>query len=101
MAEILDEEGNMLDATAPGSVRYIPLGEAKGLVFYSNGDVGFRHVCDRSHRNAGTLICSPLLALGAGHTITETALGVTVRASIVCADCGTHGFVTDSRWEPC
>jgi hypothetical protein len=32
------------------------------------------------------------------HTVTVAETGVTVRASILCSDCGVHGFVTNSRW---
>jgi hypothetical protein len=82
MAEILDDTGHLVDATPTGEERVVTLGEAKALVFYPDGTVRFRHVCDRSARNAGTLICAPALALGQGHTLTETDQGVTVRASI-------------------
>jgi hypothetical protein len=34
------------------------------------------------------------------HTITRNERGqITVRASILCPDCGLHGFVTNDRWE--
>lgn len=32
------------------------------------------------------------------HTVNRTEQGVTVRASILCPDCGIHGFVTESKW---
>lgn len=62
---------------------------------------GFEHVC-RSWPDAAevdsvlTTIPAPRLSK---HTVTRTGAGVTVRASILCPDCGTHGFVTDSRWK--
>lgn len=30
----------------------------------------------------------------------ETAWRVTVQPSILCPDCGLHGFITDSVWVP-
>ena len=68
------------------------------LLTYQDGTVRFEHRCDRGER--GTIICAPALMLGQGHTLTRNDLGQpTVRASIACPDCGTHGFVTDGRWS--
>lgn len=88
----------------------------KALLFYADGTVRFRHRCDRGER--GVIICAPALQLkkepiyqpGAptmnpgGHTITTTNpvtdrhIPVTVEPSILCPDCGTHGFVRNGRW---
>jgi len=61
-----------------------------------HGIVRFEHVCDRGSR--GVIVCAPELQIGAGHTLTGGDNGPTVRASILCEDCGTHGFVTEGRW---
>lgn len=61
-----------------------------------HGIVLFEHICDRGER--GVIICAPALQIGAGHTLTGSPEGPTVRASILCPDCGTHGFITDGRW---
>lgn len=67
------------------------------LLTYADGTVRFEHRCDRGER--GTVICAPALRIGDGHTLTRNDRGKpTVRASILCDDCGTHGFVTDGRW---
>lgn len=34
-----------------------------------------------------------------GHRI-ERRMPLTVPPSILCPDCGTHGFIRDSRWVP-
>lgn len=60
------------------------------------GVVRFEHVCGRGER--GVVICAPRLQIGNGHTLTGTPNGPTVRASILCDDCGTHGFVTEGVW---
>ena len=65
------------------------------LVWWSDTKVGFEHRCDRGAR--GVVICAPLLAIGAGHQVTGVTRP-TVRASVLCDDCGLHGFITDGRW---
>lgn len=73
------------------------LGPTYRLLSYPDGAVRFEHRCDRGER--GTIICAPALQIGNGHTLTRNADGKpTVRASILCPDCNTHGFVTDGRW---
>lgn len=68
------------------------------LLHYPSGDVRFEHRCDRGDR--GVIICAPRLQIGNGHTLTRNADGKpTVRASILCPDCSTHGFITDGRWH--
>lgn len=72
-------------------------GPAYRLLGYPDGTVRFEHRCDRSER--GVIICAPALQIGNGHTLTRDEQGhPTVRASILCPDCGTHGFVTEGRW---
>lgn len=74
------------------------------LLYYSDGTVRFEHRCDRGER--GVIICAPALRIGHGHTVTrndrqthENPHGQpTVRASVLCPDCGTHGFITNGRW---
>lgn len=63
---------------------------------------GFEHVCkewddDQEPDGKFVKVVAPRLT---NHTVTRTEQGVTVRASIACPDCGVHGFVTHSRWEP-
>lgn len=82
------------------------LGPPYRLLTYADGTVRFEHRCDRGER--GTIICAPALQIGNGHTVTyglcprsdcqRTHEVPTVRASILCPDCGTHGFITDGRW---
>ena len=83
-----------------GAVHEDHLGLDMSLLTYADGVVRFRHLCDRGAR--GVIVCAPALQIGNGHTLTRREDGAaTVRASILCADCGTHGFVTDGRWESC
>lgn len=73
------------------------------LLFYPDAaDVRFRHQCDRGKR--GVIVCAPRLTKvnqPGGHQITGLRHKPTVRASIVCEDCGTHGFITEGRWAAC
>jgi hypothetical protein len=62
---------------------------------------GFEHVCktwpdDQEPDGEFVKVVAPRLT---NHTVMRTKAGMTVRASILCSDCGLHGFVTDSRWE--
>ena len=64
------------------------------------GAWGFRHECQRfadQHEPDGVFVklVAPRLT---NHTVTRDENGVTVRASILCPDCGLHGFVTNSQW---
>ncbi|WP_232676658.1 hypothetical protein [Nocardioides sp. R-C-SC26] len=97
----------MSGATTPSTPRAVDdtwrtsedLGDGRRLLVYADGRVAFEHVCDRGER--GVIVCAPQLQIGAGHTLTRDEVGrPTVRASVMCDDCGTHGFVTAGRWEP-
>lgn len=76
------------------------------LLTYPDGTVRFEHRCDL--RGRGVIICAPALQIGNGHTVTwapnnypgyEGLFDVpTVTPSILCPDCGTHGFITNGRW---
>lgn len=54
------------------------------------------HRCDRAHRNAGVIVCA--VPLNPRHVIVKVD-PLTVTASIVCVDCGLHGWVTDGVWR--
>lgn len=62
---------------------------------------GFEHQCKvwPDEDEPDGVFCKIVAPRLTDHTVTRTAAGVTVRASIACPDCQVHGFVTDSRWE--
>lgn len=99
---MLERVTDALHDSSPTSrvARTVDVGDNKAILFMEDGSVLFRHVCDRSARDAGTIICSPALQIGRGHEIV-TDDPLTIVASILCSDCSTHGFVTDGRWRPC
>lgn len=84
----------------PDWTRAVDLGDDRAVLLYADGNVRFRHRCDRAHRDAGVIICAPLLQIGNGHEVVQED-PLTIRASIACGDCPLHGFVTDGRWDPC
>jgi hypothetical protein len=65
------------------------------LLRYPDGSTRVGHLCDRKAREAGVIRCAPLLA--EGHTVIWSEMP-TVTPSILCSDCGLHGFVTTGRW---
>src|SRR6185369_5351602 len=69
-----------------------PGGDSYRLLFYRGAGIRFEHRCDRGER--GVVICAPRLQ----HEVRMRHSGVTVNPSILCPDCGTHGFIRDSRW---
>lgn len=71
-------------------------GSQHWIVSYPGGYERFRHLCDRGDR--GVIICAPTLS--PGHQVTREAGTVSISPSILCPDCGTHGFVRDGRWVP-
>lgn len=82
----------------PGWTVREQVGDNMALLTYPDGTVRFEHLCDRGPR--GVIVCAPALMLGQGHTLTRNEAGQpTVRASILCPDCDTHGWVTEGKWH--
>ncbi len=76
-----------------------PAGPAYRLLWWSNTRVGFEHRCDRGQR--GVIICAPRLQEGHNVTLDMGPGGAaqpTVNPSILCDDCGTHGFIRAGQW---
>ncbi len=79
----------------------ITVGEHEGyplqLLVMVDTTVRFSHVCHL--RGGHTLRTAPRLQLEAGHRI-ESMNALTISPSILCEDCGVHGFVREGRWIP-
>jgi hypothetical protein len=90
----------VIDVMDTGPVlEFVPVGLGIDILFCQDGRVRVAHDCkliggDRRIRTA------PYLQLGEGHTIV-TREPLTIVASILCDDCGLHGFVTAGAWIPC
>lgn len=60
--------------------------------------IAVEHTCTRP-RDGLTVICAPFLTGGpAGHQLLSEE-PLTVSPSVLCADCGLHGFITDGVWR--
>lgn len=74
-----------------GSVdQVIPAGERITILFMEDTSILLAHEC------AEGLVG---LDIRPGHLVT-TDLPLTVSPSILCPDCGLHGWVIKSTWEP-
>ena len=88
-------------------LRAIPVGDDLEVVVFaepvSPENCGFRHRCsswpdDQEPDGMLVKVVAPRLSK---HTITGPESALTIRASILCPDCGLHGFVTDGAWAAC
>lgn len=85
------------------------VGSGITLLQYDNGlnpgAWGVRHVCtswlDPDEVDGRFVkVVAPRLTDG-GHHVEVGDQGVTVHPSILCPDCGLHGYVTDGTWAAC
>lgn len=83
------------DATKPGYDHIVDHGRVQS-VHYPDGTIRIRHECTRP-RDGQTLIAAPAFTIP-GHTIVSTD-PVTITPSILCGDCGLHGFLTEGVWR--
>ena len=76
----------------------LDLGDGMAVVWTDEPAPRFEHRCRTLHYTEGDrqVVCAPALA---NHTVSGPHDAVTVRASVLCPDCGLHGFVTDGRWS--
>jgi len=86
----------LTDTTMPGWTTRQEHGSGVASLRYPDGSVRIQHRCDRGPR--GALIAAPALQLSGGHSIAQ-AEPLTVTPSILCKDCGLHGFITDGVWR--
>lgn len=91
LGRLVDPDWVAAKTVRPGSPRTKML----RVLFYPDGSVRFEHLCDRPGR--GIIVCAPLL--NEGHQLVSQN-PLTITPSILCPDCGTHGFVTNGKWVP-
>lgn len=87
-----------------GPVDYeFKLNDDYSLLVMSSGDLRFAHTCTRQARlgpQAMAIRCAPALqygTYGTGHTLVSID-PITITPSILCDDCGAHGFITEGKW---
>lgn len=71
------------------------LGDHLALLRLTDGELAIRHRC-KEVGPGEHLVCSPRL----NHEVSGDWPALTVTPSILCPDCGLHGFVTDGCWRP-
>ena len=76
-----------------GWFQSVPVGPVT-LYQYRGGVIRVGHRCDRGDR--GVVWAAP--ALDPAHHVRNTRQGPSITPSILCPDCGLHGFVRDGRW---
>ncbi len=37
--------------------------------------------------------------ISSGHKVIDSADGITVQGSLICEDCGDHGFIENGKWR--
>jgi len=76
---------------------------APDLLHYPDGTIRVMHVCKSwpdPKEPDGEFVKVIAPALSPGHQVTfGPARRTTVSPSILCADCGLHGYVTDGIWR--
>lgn len=69
------------------------------VLFCTDGTVRIEHACHRRDIDQ-TIIVAPRLQLAEGGHRIVTELPLTVDPSILCPDCGLHGYIRSGRWVP-
>ena len=84
------------DCVETGWHERTPLGGDLYLLRFGSNELRLEHICDRGER--GIVRCAPQICTDPGfHSI----LGVdplTISPSILCGDCGLHGYIRDGTW---
>lgn len=64
-------------------------------LFYGDGAIRVRHDCRVI--DGQQLVVAPALQLDGGHRVVQEK-PLTVEPSVLCPDCGLHGFIRSGRW---
>lgn len=89
--------GEIPDVTPSDAQVLVRLGGELQLVWTTVGGYRVRHVCNRRQDGRGTIICAPLLTQHIIQFVPEA--GYTVSPSILCSDCGLHGYLIANEWR--
>lgn len=65
---------------------------------YADGTIRVRHHCKVI--DGTQLVVAPALQLDGGHRIVQEK-PLTVEPSVLCPDCGLHGFIRSGLWVGC
>lgn len=91
------------DLRLPGWINRVDHGAGVHTLHYGDdASIRVEHLC--AHPRAGTtLLIAPLLTSvnqPGGHQVTSRD-PLTITPSILCGDCGLHGYVTNGEWRAC
>lgn len=64
-------------------------------LFYADGTIRVMHDCRII--DGQRLVVAPALQLNGGHRVVQEK-PLTVEPSVLCPDCGLHGFIRAGRW---
>ena len=94
--------GTTPDLRAPGWIARDDHGFGVSTLRYLDGTIRVEHLCFRPRDGASLLIAPTLSDVGkaGGHQVLVT-YPLTISPSILCGDCGLHGFITDGEWRAC
>lgn len=81
---------------ADGFTERVPVANELFVLFYPDGSVRFEHPCHNPRANLD-VTTAPALQIGIGHTLVSRE-PLHIEPSILCADCGTHGWVRNGEW---
>lgn len=88
-------EGEQAAPARPEQV--LDLGPAQ-LVLGDDATLRLRHLCSRRNIDGLERVVAP--AIGAQHVVQGPWERLTLSPSVVCPDCGLHGWVRDGAWQP-
>ena len=84
------------DIRHKGWTKETAVGNGIVALYYPDGSIGISHEC-LLPRSGYHVLYAPKLQLDNGHSITELE-PLTVTPSILCGECGLHGFITNGKW---
>lgn len=84
-----------IDLSPPGATRTMDHGAGVSTLHYQDGSIRVRHHCKTI--DGDEIWVAPALHLAGGHRVVQ-ANPLTVDPSILCPDCGLHGWIQDGRW---
>jgi len=80
--------------------RMVNHGGGVQTLWYSDGTIKFRHLCRLNDGRRKILAPETFGPLHAAHKMIS-ADPLTLEPSIICQQCGLHGWIRDGRWESC
>lgn len=85
------------DIREQGWVKETPVGSGFTALHYPDGSIGISHEC-LLPRSGHNVLYAPKLQLDNGHSVVSLE-PLTISPSILCGECGAHGFIRDGVWS--